>query len=150
MANEKTPDSGPPVCSGIRSGRYFYRPRKPTKGTPVHVPKDQSRVLGRQAIGSLSLLLVVALALSTSMRVGRPSLPDAGRDRVPDRAAALTNQSAVRQVRRVVCEKPPVNRPGVVRPRLRLLPQSPALAGAAGVAPRHLREALLDLPPPRA
>jgi hypothetical protein len=115
----------------------------------VYHAQDQSRSLGRQAIGSVSLLLVVALALSTSMRVGRP-MADAGRDGVPERATALTHQTAARPARRMTCEKPPASQTGVAARSAALVQPELSPAADHGRTPRPLRESLLDLPPPQA
>lgn len=93
----------------------------------------------------MSLLLVVALALSTTVRVGRPFVADAGRD--TGRAVAVMPQTVERPARRATCERPSAPERAVFR----AVAGAPALwALPTGDSRRvvHLREPLLDLPPP--
>lgn len=95
----------------------------------------------------MSLLLVVALALSTTVRVGRTFVADAGRDGSTGRAVVVMPQAVQRPARRATCERPSAPERAVFRavagaPALWALPTG----GSRRVV--HLREPLLDLPPP--
>ena len=108
---------------------------------------DKARSIPRQALGGLSLLLVVALTFGAARAGALPT--DGARDPGFQRAVAVLPKTVQQAERRLQRERPDV--------RLDRAAQATRRAPAAAfprIAPDRtdhvapLREALLDLPPP--